>query len=244
MVPVMVAGREYSFLLDTGAAGSRVIADSFTRSFKGSETESQGGQGALGVARPAQRVVVPNVAVGPVKIDEITMEIADESAPGPASILGLDVLSGHRLDLRLSRGTLTFDGPHSGDEHRSLLTSSHGHPHVDLHWDHVRGRAIWDTGAGVTVVDRSFARRHRDLFTEVTSSVGTDAEGNQDITPMVLMAACTIGGRFFAATIAALADIAGIQPKGDPSFELIVGYPVIAQADWSMDLDRRRWGFL
>ena len=58
------------------------------------------------------------------------------------------------------------------------------------------------------------------------------------------MAACSIGGRAFPASVAAIADIAGIQRPGDPRFELILGYPVIAQADWSIDLRNGLWGFL
>jgi hypothetical protein len=61
---------------------------------------------------------------------------------------------------------------------------------------------------------------------------------------MVTMAECVIGGRPFTASLAAVVDIAGIQRPGDPDFAMIAGYPLICQADWTIDLARGRWGFL
>jgi hypothetical protein len=37
--------------------------------------------------------------------------------------------------------------------------------------------------------------------------------------------------------------IRGIQQAGDPGFDLILGVPVIRQADWIIDLARGVWGF-
>ena len=154
------------------------------------------------------------------------------------------MLRHHRLDVRLGQATLTIDGSDPVDQERPLLTSSRGHPYVEVNWSGHSAHAIWDTGAGVTVVDTAFARAHRHLFSQPTTAVGADAHGNSSEAPLVMMAACSIGGRSFAAGVAAIADIAGIQRPGDSRFDLIVGYPVISQADWSIDLRNGRWGFL
>jgi hypothetical protein len=37
--------------------------------------------------------------------------------------------------------------------------------------------------------------------------------------------------------------IRGIQRAGDPDFDLVLGVPVIRQADWIIDLARGVWGF-
>jgi hypothetical protein len=37
--------------------------------------------------------------------------------------------------------------------------------------------------------------------------------------------------------------IRGIQRPGDPDFDLVLGVPVIRQADWIIDLARGVWGF-
>lgn len=244
IVPVELSGHRYSFLLDTGAAGSRIVADNFTRSLGRAAANLQNGEGALGRAVSTSRVVVPDLTIGNITVFELAIDLAVESAPGPPCILGLDVLRGHRLDFRFMIGELTLDGYGPIDRNRRLLTSSTGHPHGDVEWDGASARAVWDSGAGVTVVDRDFVLAHPDLFVENGRSVGTDAHGNEQETPMVMMSRCRIGGRPFAPTVAAVADIAGIQSPENPSFELIVGYPLIAQADWSVDLHSSRWGFL
>jgi len=242
-VTVTISGREYDLILDTGGAGSRVPADEITRAFEPAPPETEPGRGVFGGSTPPPRVVVPELRWGDFTTTNLPVELSTEPSAPPA-ILGLDVLRHHRLDVRLKRGELTIDGDDPVDEARPLAMSSRGHPYVEVNWARHTAHAIWDTGAGVTVVDAAFARAHRHLFTAQTTAVGVDAHGNSAETPLVTMAACSIGGRSFAAGVAVLADIAGIQRPGDPPFDLIVGYPVISQADWSFDLKNGRWGFL
>ena len=75
-----------------------------------------------------------------------------------------------------------------------------GHPLLDLRWPDVTGRAVFDTGAGITVVDTSFVRAHPDLFTHAGQTTGTDSAGEHVTTDLYEMAAVTIGGRAFAPT--------------------------------------------
>jgi hypothetical protein len=37
--------------------------------------------------------------------------------------------------------------------------------------------------------------------------------------------------------------MSGIQQAGEPAFDLVLGVPVIRQADWIIDLGRGVWGF-
>lgn len=240
-VTVSIAGRGYELILDTGGAATRIVSDDVTREFEPAPPET--GRGVFGASSPASRVVVPALQFAEITARNLTVELSSESSSAPA-ILGLDVLRHHRLGVRLGDGTLTIDGSDPVDQERPLLMSRRGHPHVEVRWAGHTARAVWDTGAGVTVVDTAFARKHRHLFTPYMTAVGTDSQGTSAETPLVTMAACSIGGRSFVAGPAAVTDIAGIQRPGDPRFDLIVGYPVISQADWSLDLRNGVWGFL
>ena len=243
-VTVSISGREYQLILDTGGASSRIVADDLTRTFEPGPPEGEPGRGVFGGSVPTPRVVVPELRLGDITATNLAVELSAESPSAPPAILGLDVLRHHRLDIRLGQGTLTIDGSDPVDEERPLPMSSRGHPYVEVTWAGHIAHAIWDTGAGVTVVDTAFARKHRHLFSQRTTAVGMDSQGNSSETPLVTMAACSVGGRSFDASVAAIADVAGIQRPGDPPFDLIVGHPVISQAEWSFNLREGHWGFL
>lgn len=251
LVDLDVGGSPRRFLFDTGAARGRVGWDAADPVLTAASASA--GAGALGSSETKTHVVVvPTLRIGEgpsaLRSDDVVMEVASEAAPGPADILGLEVIAGHRWDVRFSTRTLTIDADADAEnadaDERPLVLSSAGHPHVNVTWDDVTALAVWDSGAGVTVVDVAFASRHPTLFTPLRNSRGHDSHGNTADTAMVTMAACVIGGRHFAPSLAALAPIAGIQPPGEPAFDLILGYPLLAQADWRIDLRQGTWSFL
>lgn len=247
-IDVDVTGTPRRFLFDTGAARGRIAMDA-AASFDQTPSATPG-RGALGAARPQRRTRVPflRIGTGPSALhaDDVVMEVASAADPGPPDILGQEVIAGHRWDVRFPTRTLTIDADaeDADADERPLVLSSAGHPHVDVTWDAVTALAVWDSGAGVTVVDAAFASRHPTLFTPLRNSRGHDAHGITADTAMVTMAACVVGERRFAPSLAALAPIAGIQPPGEPAFDLIIGYPLLAQADWRIDLQQGTWSFL
>lgn len=245
-VDVLVDERPVRMLLDTGASSSRIPADPHTSAFATAADDGNRGRGALGEAtEAATRVVAPSLEVGGVRVESPAVELAEPRPDYLAAILGLDVLRCHRLNLSMSDLEFTLDADSPVDCKHPLVQSSGGHPHVDVTIGHGRtARAIWDTGAAATVVDEAFVLAHPHLFESHGTSNGIDSMGNSLEVPMVTMAASVIGSRTFTPSLAAVVDIAGIQRSGDPEFAMIVGYPLICQADWAMDLARGWWGFL
>jgi len=112
-----------------------------------------------------------------------------------------------------------------------------------VEWGDVEATALFDTGASVTVVDAAFAAEHPKLLEPLPPSTGIDAAGNRAETPMARMAACEVGERRFDASLATVVPIRGIGQAGDPGFDVVLGVPVIRQADWIIDLARGVWGF-
>jgi hypothetical protein len=242
-VVATVAGREYRLILDTGGARSTLPLDDLTSALGRVDLDGEPGRGALGPASAdTPRVVVPSIALGPLEARDLVVDLAPDGSGAPA-VLGLDVLRGHRLELRLADATLGIDTDAPVDAERPLPLSARSHPYVVVGWGDVEATALFDTGASVTVVDAAFAAAHPELLEPLPSSTGIDSAGNRAETPMAQMAACEVGGRRFDATLAVLAPIRGIQQAGDPEFDLILGVPVIRQADWIIDLARGVWGF-
>ena len=63
-------------------------------------------------------------------------------------------------------------------EKLELFLGERFHPYVDLIWEEsISAKGVWDTGAGMTVFDSSFIKKHSKLFRHVGSSMGTDSTG-------------------------------------------------------------------
>ena len=242
-VVATVARREYRLILDTGGARSTLPLDDLTSTFARVDLDDERGRGALGPASAdTGRVVVPSIVLGPLQVRDLVIDVAPDGSDAP-TILGLDVLRGHRLELRLADAMLGIDTDAPVDAERPLPLSSRSHPHVVVGWGDVEATALFDTGASVTVVDAVFAAEHPELLALLPPSTGTDAAGNRAETPMARMAACEVGGRRFHPSLATVVPIRGIQRAGDPDFDLVLGVPVIRQAAWIIDLARGVWGF-
>ncbi|HEY4604493.1 MAG TPA: aspartyl protease family protein, partial [Blastococcus sp.] len=95
-------------------------------------------------------------------------------------------------------------------------------------------RALWDTGADITVVDRELVTSHPELFTALGSASGTDAVGATGVTDVCRLETYWIADVLFASHPVAVADLPGPMKLG-------LGYPTLRQAIWSMDLPSRRW---
>ena len=100
---------------------------------------------------------------------------------------------------------------------------------------------MWDTGAGITVVDERFYRRWSERFTAHGSSVGTDATGAQVAADLVMMQPGSIGGTVFDAHKAAVVDLSAVNATVDIPMDFILGYTTLRQADWTFDFPGRRW---
>jgi predicted aspartyl protease len=242
-VVATVAGREYRLMLDTGGARTTLALDDLTATFARVDVDDELGRGALGPASAdTGRAVVPSIALGPLEVRDLVVDLAPDGSEAPMT-LGLDLLRGHRLELRLADLLLGIDTDAPADAERPLQLSSRSHPQVVVRWGDLEATALFDTGASVTVVDAAFAAEHPDLLEPLPPATSIDAAGNRAETPMARMAACEIGGRRFDASLGVIVPIRGIQQAGEPGFDLALGVPVIRQADWIIDLARGVWGF-
>jgi hypothetical protein len=112
-----------------------------------------------------------------------------------------------------------------------LMLGPRGHVYLDAHWPGVSARACWDTGAGATVVDRSFWLSHPELFEQIGASVGTDVNGDQAETPLLFMAGPVIGQHTFSRHKVATVDLSQVNRTLEHPMDLILGYPTIRQAN-------------
>lgn len=236
LVDVTIAGRPYRLLLDTGAARTQLGSDEYTSALRPVGQDASAAAFGGSVTEPV--VTVTDLALGSLRL--ATLDVT-RSGREQAQVLGMDVLGRYRCHFRMEAGVLDLDAPPGSGAGHQLMLDPRGHVYLDVHWPGVTARACWDTGAGATVVDRAFWLSHPELFEQVGVSTGTDANGDQAETPLLLMAGPVIGQHAFGRNKAVAADLAQVNATLDEPMDLILGYPLICQADWLFDFPAGRW---
>jgi len=238
LVDGTVAGRPYRFVLDTGAARTKIVADDFISTLSPLAQHSSAGVFA---ASTSALVTVTDLVVGPLTAPALKVERVEATRPGVRSLLGMDVLKGHCCHFRFDSSSLLLECSPAAAADRALQMDDAGHSFVDAVWPGVTGYACWDSGAGITIVDQAFLLRHADLFEEVGDSVGTDSSGAQAGARTFLMTGPRIGGALFARHKVAVVDLSRANASLDRPMDLVLGYTTLRQASWLLDFPARRW---
>ncbi len=236
-----IGGRPYRFLLDTGAARSRVRYDEYTATFASVGTDTSSGVFAGG---SRDLVTAPGLALGPISRSDFTLVRAAQGDTGRQNLIGMDLLKDLRCHFRFDEQRVDVDENGAGDDgaaFEELFLDSRAHPYVPVQLGDVTASAVWDTGASMTVVDTNFVARTPGFFPAAGSSTGTDSTGAQQETPMYMMAAATIGGYTFPTQRVAAVDLSYVNATLERPMDLIVGYNLYSKAHWLFDFPRRRW---
>lgn len=240
LVEGAVGGRQYLFLLDTGAARSCLVFDDFTAGFAATGTHQSSGVFA---AQWEDLVHVPSIAFGPIVQREFPVARSAGAHPGQRNLIGMDLLKDHRCHFLFDEYRVVVDEePRTGPALQTLFTDSKFHPYVDAQFGSARAAAVWDTGAGITVVDLRLVEQHPEFFQEVGRSFGTDATGASLETPTYQMKSVVIGGHAFPAHHVAAVDLSQVNRSTETPFQLILGYSTLRYAHWWFDFPGRVWG--
>lgn len=189
-------------------------------------------------------VKAPLLRLRDLRIENLEMSLVQSEGPAAHNLLGLDVLHHHRCLLDLNEQSLTLDGPmDTAASTMPLYLDEVGHAYVDVLVGSATASGVWDTGAGLTLVDTSLVAQHPRLFDEVAPMSGTDGAGQTHLTPTYFLGLVGIAGIPFEAQRIAAIDLSGANATFERPMDLILGYPTLRQATWFMDLPGRRWAF-
>ena len=236
-----ISDRPYRFLLDTGAGKSSVVRDEYISTFDSAEQHYSSGV----FAKSSEGLItVPSIEVGPISRQNFTL-VRAEPIPGVAersSLIGMDLLKDFRLHFcfDLARVSVDFD-PIGELVLNDLLLDDRFHPYIDVQFRITTAKAVWDTGASLTIVDLTFVGEHPALFERVGQSTGTDSTGALMETPMFVMAEMKIDGFGFPPHRVAVVDLSAVNATLPVPMNLILGYNLMRQARWLFDFPRRKW---
>lgn len=239
-----VGGRPYQFLLDTGAAISRVGLDDYTIGFAPLERRSSSG---VFQASSGDVIVVPSVQIGPISRKNISLARVAADANQVANLIGMDVLKDFRLYFDFANNLLGIDPTDDAGEgciFHQMKLDERFHLYVDARCGQTTASAVWDSGASLTVVNTTFVNQHLTLFTGAGQSVGTDSTGHQMTTPMFVMSGLVIGNTTFLPHRIASVDLSGVNATVEVPMDVILGYSTISHADWLLDFPGRRWAIV
>ncbi len=237
MVDAVIAGRPYSLRLDTGAARTQLLADSYLAELatRGRDTSA----GAFGQPQDRDIVTIRDLTIG--DLDVPPLDVVRVDAPGQQCLLGMDVLRQYRCQFRFDDAMLILDGDPAPRTGLDLQLDDRGHVYIELGWDAAIASACWDSGAGITVVDRAFRLRYPELFSDAGRAAGTDSTGAQFAAATFTMAGPHIAGIGFPPSKVAVIDLSPLNRELEFPMDLIAGYPLLRQASWLFDFPARRW---
>jgi len=237
----LLDGMHYCFLLDTGAAKTRVLWDLYTSTF-----ESLGQHYSSGVFAGSSNdvITVPRIEVGPIAANDFTVIRANGDTQGMTHLIGMDLLQSHRCHFLFDENRLLVDEADQEETEYTfhpLMVDQKFHPYIPLKFGEVTANAVWDTGASITIVDMAYVQAHPDFFHEVSTSTGTDSTGTSMETPMYIMAPALIGDIFFPPHTIAGVDLSQVNAMIEVPMDFILGYSTLRHANWLFDFPRKQW---
>lgn len=235
-VDVMVCGHEYRCLLDTGAARTQLPSNELTKSFPLAEGTRE--SGSVFGRRSWQLGLAADVRVGSVVRHDVPIALAAE--PTAPSLLGLDVLRHYSWCFCFSRAVLV-EQPASAGASLPLELGSAGHIYLPAALCGAEVVGIWDSGAGISVVDDEFYCKHEDWFRPLHLGLGTDSVGMEQPTAIVEMPAVEVGGETFPPSVAAVVDLGNVNTGSERKADVVFGLPLYCQADWFFDFPGEKW---
>jgi gag-polyprotein putative aspartyl protease len=236
-----IGGNTYRFLLDTGAARSRVITDDYTSTFDSIEKSASSGV----FARSSDDLItVPSIEVGPISKRNFRLVRTAEKGTARSNLIGMDLLKDFCCHFFFDENRVSVDANDEsggGYTFQELFLDKKFHPYVDVQFGTLKAKAVWDTGAGITIVDMNFIKTHPAFFQEAGQSTGTDSTGSKMETPMFIMAATIIGNIVFPPQKVAGVDLSHVNSTIEVPMELILGYSTLRKANWLFDFPRKKW---
>lgn len=235
LVEAIADGVAISMILDTGAYRSSVPHDErFTAAVQPDERSKSAGR------RPADRQIgrIQSLTWGSLTATDLTVDM--EPPDWPHSPLGMDVLGAHACHFRFSDGLLEADWPVPPGPFLPLSTPPNRAPVLPVEWGETRVLAVWDTGAGITTIDRVWADANPELVS-ITADLGTGTDWTTRTTqenPRGFLSSCRIGEVTFPKQdCGIIAD----WPAALENIPIILGLPLISLANWYMDFPNQRW---
>jgi len=239
-VPCKFDAASTECLLDSGSSATTVPDGSFWDSYKGKPSKAMSGSGHVQVC---DDITVDEASVGdlaPVKKLTV-MRCPASSVPEPR--VGLDFLRGRIVRLDFTAATIA--------DAAEFPAAAVTQPLLDLKGKNIfvkvtlagkESDALFDTGAALSVVDEDFVKKHPELFAaEGPPTYGKDSANKEMKVQLYKVKSVTLGAKTFEDSYAIGMDFSPFRDIAPSGSVYVVGYNLIRQQTWTLDVDHGVW---
>jgi hypothetical protein len=226
--------------LDTGSDRSNVKKVDVIANYPSQGKTEQ--HGVAGVAQACDWIQVSQLTVGDAKLPKHQAARCDSNTPG--NVIGFDVFLGRTIGLNFQTKLfdVSYDSLPLNLPHHPFWFAPGGLAALPVQVGNLELLAMWDTGAGLSVVDTEYAISHPELFTKGQEfNNGMDSNGNPVKMTVYLLKKITIGSKTFENTTFLAIDLSKVRAGLGSETHLILGYNIISQANWYIDTRTRSW---
>lgn len=239
-VSAIVDGQTIDFVLDTGCSVTSLFYNDFSAPY---EVIEQGQySGAFGTSKK-DKILVDHISLGSVKKSNLKISRTPQGGNN-RNLLGMDFLGENCFELFLSEEKLIIRDDTSVSCKNELVLDSGKIPFIDISFEGKVAKTVWDTGAGVTIVDKAFVEANKNLFEDGGTTSGTDSTGTTFETPIYFIKYMEIGGFKFPRHRVVPIDLAHLGPKTGRGMDFILGYSTLKLANWAVDFKNKKWDII
>jgi len=238
-VSAVIEGDEFEFLLDTGAGTSSIRNSEFTLNYPTVKTKQ-----SSGVFSTTQEKVIriPSVRIGPIRKENVEFTRVERDN-WKSNLIGMNILKDYafHFDFQYQEADVNPEDAKYIRDCNELYCDDKYHPYMNVELGDSEISAVWDTGAGITIVDAQLILDHPSTFQIISDSEGTDANGNVKQTPTYLMTGMIVDGYVFPPHHVATVDLSVVNTTIVKKMDMILGYSSIRFADWWIDFPAKKW---
>lgn len=232
-------GVDVDFLLDTGATFTSVVGVDAFKSYP--EIKKIEFSGISGAIQKGSTISLKTININGDVLNDIKVVRLPEG-DGRRSTIGIDVLKNRSFSFSPKSKRIHF--------HKKEMTNSLpleigkvGHIYLSAQLSESGPTlvGIWDTGAGLTLIDIADVKANPSNFVFVKSSSGDDTTGSQLTLPIYNMKFLKIGSLKYRDVKILAADLSGMRKAIGDNVRMAIGHNVIVKNDWFFNLKSRRW---
>jgi hypothetical protein len=250
-LPCAFDGRSEACFLDTGAAHTSVVPNAAFMSYVSVGKHEAGG--ASGTRVSCDVIQVGELQVGESSSNTFNGLIRRDfkvtrcaSVPKSESVIGIDVFKEHVLALDFAQNDLRLiDSLPAERTSYPLTVYPRGHIGLAVAIGDEPAHAFFDTGAGLTSIDQAYVNQHPEQFSFLENGSAGTAVGNSVPVKLYRAKSIRVGTREFRDLLVLALDFKKFAPvvvgTDDSDMVLILGYNIITQANWTLDLKTNRW---
>lgn len=232
-----------TFVFDTGCRRSSLCSSKFSEKLERIDEEES--SGAFGKSTYDLVKVDKFILESLEKKDLIFAKAREKKID--KNLLGMDILSEYSIFFSINEKKVIFDPDTLTKEKLEPIFPESGvlgrQPYIDIKCENIKVRALWDTGAGITIADISFIKQNPELFELSGETEGTDSTGTKMTTPTYQIKSLHIAGNTFKPHTIAAVDMSHVNSKsGRSPIHIVLGFNAIKQANWYFDFKNNLWG--